>query len=154
MHHTPKYKKYVTFSHRCPSKHLDSNGGELMKKRSVVFVAMFFLIIGGILGGILGYNLSDDENDNKQPVLPSERAIALKIATESMSENDKDSLVPGDVPTIQKVASYKPWDQKKAIQSDHLYKVSFRTTKDAMLGPLVMYVDTESQAILGYDIRH
>lgn len=124
-----------------------------MKKGSIVFVAMLFLIIGGILGGILGYNLSD-ENDHKQPDLPSQRAIALKIATESMTENDKDSLVPGNIPTIQKIASYKPWNQEKVIEGDNLYKVTFRTTKDKMLGPLVVYIDTDSQVLLGYDIRH
>ncbi len=41
----------------------------------------------------------------------------------------------------------------EAPKVKHLYKVTFKTNMDLVLGPIVVYVDGDTKKILGYGVR-
>lgn len=120
------------------------------------FLTLIIIILSSIIG------CSDNNNDRpKDGPLPDadmlflETAASLReIAWNQLSEKEK-STITGDwreakVTIVQ--WSAVPLKQTK-VEPEVIYKVTFNTELDALLGPIGIYFDPVTKTIVGYDVR-
>ena len=68
-----------------------------------------------------------------------------EIAWNSLDEQAKSTVI---VDWKQAIVSESTYNQKS------VYAVSFNTLQDALLGPITVYVDTATKAVLGQALRY
>lgn len=124
--------------------------------RNRIWATFMLLLIAASLVGCSG-----DKNNNRVEPLPDADTIFLEtaasireIAWNQISEAEKAS-VNGD----WKKASVKitKWDdvplKKASYKPESVYKVTFTTKEDPMLGPIGIYFDPATKKVVGYDAR-
>lgn len=83
---------------------------------------------------------------------------AVKIAKDYVSDNSNEVITNFDNPKVEEVV----FDEEPVIAffSDYrnvvgktLYKVTFNTENDSLLGPITIYVDKGSGVLIGADYR-
>ncbi|RAP76098.1 hypothetical protein DL346_11795 [Paenibacillus montanisoli] len=82
-----------------------------------------------------------------------------EVAWNNLSENQKKTVVGNwksakvEEATLSEITAIAPDNDELPEKEDHLYKVTFNTKGDAMLGPIVAYVDGDTKEVLGYRAR-
>jgi len=108
-------------------------------------VCIFFLII--LLTGC------SSSNEDRL----SDYTVSKRIAAENLSLDDRKSILPWKIEhatsiPLQKVPSYI---QTAELSSEaRIYKVQFYTSKDERVGPIGIYVDVDSETVIGRELRN
>lgn len=116
-----------------------------MKMSYVVFGSVFLLTV--LLTGC------SDAGESRL----NEYAIAKRVAFESLSPDERKSILPWKGETvmflpISKVPGYVEADGLSSEAS--IYKVQFFTSKDEFVGPIGVFVDVLSESVVGCQIRN
>lgn len=117
-----------------------------MKKISVVTLVLllaFFCIL---------YVVNSKKTDS---VITPKQAASL--AVEKLDDKSKETITNLDNPKVEEhVFEKQPFigffDGKKNLKGKKVYKVTFNTTQDGLLGPIVLYVDMQGK-VIGTDFR-
>jgi hypothetical protein len=130
---------------------------EAINKRTFVKSVCFILIIIALLVGCNGTN----NDKRKVEPLPDVETIFLvtasslrEIAWNQLSQEEKSSVM-GDWKNaaVTIVQRDEVPIKKTSIKPESIYKVTFHTNKDELLGPIGIYFDPETKEIIAYDIR-
>ncbi len=83
---------------------------------------------------------------------------AIEIVKDSLGEKEKSTITNLENPKIEDVVFFSDppiacFKDEEDIVGKDLYKITFKTTMDALLGPLAVYVDKQSGDIVGADYR-
>ncbi|WP_028563027.1 hypothetical protein [Paenibacillus pinihumi] len=79
-----------------------------------------------------------------------------KIAWEGLSKKEQKVVVGSwESATIEKIEVSKLKFPLIFLEknSENIYRVTFKTTQDELLGPIGVYIDADIKKIVGYDIR-
>ncbi|MCR8659434.1 hypothetical protein [Paenibacillus endoradicis] len=121
-------------------------------KRSIIIISLVLLIL------LVGCSKQSNLNHSTQEYLTEnssrERSLAQKIAWENLSEEEVKSILPWTHATIGKVENSKIPHHIRSNNPSNVYKVTYATVKDELLGPIGIYVDMDASEIVGYDLRH
>ncbi|GMK38315.1 hypothetical protein PCCS19_13690 [Paenibacillus sp. CCS19] len=133
-------------------------------RRTLLYRLGLLSIVIVILSSLIG--CSDSDINNVKPEvkpLPDAETIFLEtasalreVAWNHLSEKEK-ATVTGDWHEAQVTIAH--WSQvplkttKVEPEADAIYKVTFNTELDALLGPIGIYFDPATQTIVGYDVR-
>lgn len=84
-------------------------------------------------------------------------AIAKRVASESLSSDERMSILPWTRETVMslpvsKVPGYIDTNDFSSELS--IYKVQFFTSKDEIVGPIGVYVDVLSETVVGRQVRN
>lgn len=93
----------------------------------------------------------------KENDLLHDYALAKRIAAKSLTSEQRKEILPWKLETVNPIsASNIPsFIQTDDLNPDSLiYKVQFYTSKDEILGPIGVYVDVASQAVVGHQLRN
>lgn len=126
--------------------------------KKISFLFILILVLSSLVG------CSENKNDNHKYVpkpdadtIFLETAASLReIAWIQLSQGEKES-VTGDWKNAK--VTIVQWDEvplkKTSVKPESLsiYKVTFNTNKDALLGPIGIYFNPETKEIVGYDVR-
>ena len=139
-----------------------------MKK--AICIICIVLIAGIIVFGSL-YVIDKNRMENNEPVLfstwgekytPSEEITsqeAIELVKKALDEKSRITITNFDNPKIEEVVfDSKPsiayFEKKVNIVGKSLYKITFRTTNDGLLGPIVIYVDKVKGKLIGTNYRY
>ena len=82
---------------------------------------------------------------------------ATEIVKERLDEKSASTITNLDNPKIEEVVFDKQppiyYFEEKNVVGKVLYKITFDTTQDGLLGPMVFYVDKTSGALIGAEFR-
>jgi hypothetical protein len=134
----------------------------MSRKRTFAIRFGIFFIVLYILSSLIG--CSDDNKYNKPTgsPLPDADTIFLETASElreiawnHLTQHQKKT-VTGDWRKA-KVTMVRwndvPLKKTTTVRPDDIYKVTFNTKQDALLGPIGIYLDPVTKTIVGYDVR-
>jgi|GEM_PF-1593519 len=121
-------------------------------KRLFLNIGLMLLIL--LVGCSKQSNLNNSAQEYLTENLYSERFLAQKIAWDSLSEEEVKSILPWTNATIGKVEDSKIPHHIRSNNPSNVYKVTYATVKDELLGPIGIYVDMDASEIVGHDIRH
>lgn len=84
--------------------------------------------------------------------------LAIKKAKDSLSKKSIETITNFDNPKIEEVVfdtqpSIYYFEDKINIAGKPLYKITFNTTMDALLGPMIFYVDRSNGNLIGTEYR-
>lgn len=84
---------------------------------------------------------------------------AIELVKNIFDEKSKETITNFDNPKIEEVVfDSKPsiayFEKEVNIVGKSLYKITFRTTNDGLLGPIVVYVDKVRGKLIGIDYRY
>lgn len=133
-------------------------------KTIMIFAGLIFSLL------ITGCSLNDIESSStvansflvqerilEKPASSAESDINHLIkqtAWDYISEESKETIVGEWNEASVEKASY---EQIPIIKSDkrseHVYKVTFKTTHDALLGPICLYIDSDTNKVIGLNAR-
>ena len=141
-------------------------------KKKVIGPFLCFLLIIGVVFGILCIIDHHRMNHNEPVVFStwgkkySSPLEVLEITPQTAIENVKkkldkksiETITNFDNPKIEEVVfdtqpSIYLFDDKYDIVGKDLYKITFNTTQDGLLGPMVFYVGKVDGEIIGADYR-
>ena len=139
-----------------------------MKK--AICIICIVLIAGIIVFGSL-YVIDKNRMENNEPVLfstwgekytPSEEITsqeAIELVKKALDEKSRITITNFDNPKIEEVVfDSKPsiayFEKKVNIVGKSLYKITFRTTNDGLLGPIVIYVDKVKGKLICTNYRY
>ncbi len=140
-------------------------------KKLLFIIGIALLVLFLVLGSL--YVIDHKRMDNNKPVLfstwgkkYSPPLEVLEIAPQTAIENVKKNLDKKSIETItnfdnpkveEVVFDARPsiyfFDDKVDIAGKNLYKITFNTTQDGLLGPMVFYVDKSNGDLIGADYR-
>lgn len=136
-------------------------------KKLFFITGITLLLLLVILGSL--YVIDHKRMDSNEPVVFStwgKQYTPLEITPQTAIENAKEKLDPKSIKTITNYDNPKieevvfdtpPWmyyfEDKKDIVGKGLYKITFYTTQDGLLGPIVIYVDKLSGELIGIEYR-
>jgi len=128
-----------------------------LKKITTVLIA-FILTLPALVGCF-----HDKPNTDSASLEPSRTAALYfmsirQAAWSDISEEEKNTVI-GDWKTARVVEaglSEMPVVKggEEPAKVENLYTVTFETNKDALIGPIVVYVDGDTKEVLGYGVRH
>lgn len=106
-------------------------------------------------------NITGKKASNKQAITPQE---AIKVAQDTFDEKSKKTVTNFDDPKIVGIVfeenmyiSIPPGSQNnfrtKKLVGKELYRITFNTEQDGLLGPIVIYVDKYNGDIVGSSSR-
>ncbi len=138
-----------------------------MKK--LLFVIGIALLALFVIFGSL-YVLDHKRMENNEPVVFStwgkdyappvgiDAQAATEIVKEKLDEKSASAITNLDNPKIEEVVFDKRppiyyFEDKIDVVGKALYKITFNTTQDGLLGPMVFYVDKSSGALIGAEFR-
>ncbi len=138
-------------------------------KKLLFIMGIALLVLFVIFGSI--YVIDHKRMDNNETVVFStwgkQYVPAVEITPQTAIENvkkklDKKSIktiTNFDNPKIEEVVfdtqpSIHYFEDKIDIVEKDLYKITFNTTQDGLLGPMVFYVDKSSGVIIGTEYRY
>ena len=104
---------------------------------------------------------------NNEPSKAITAETAIKTARNILDKKSKETIISLDNPKVEEVVfdsehymlyfdendklSQKPFYK---IQGKTLYQITFNTTQDGLLGPIVVYVDKSNGKLIGVDFRY
>lgn len=119
-----------------------------------LFLIISLLLILLLIGCSKQLNLNNSAQEYLTDNSSSERSLAQKIAWDSLTEGEVKSILPQAIVTVTKVENSTIPLQIENTNPTNVYKVTYSTIMDALLGPIGIYVDVETSEIVGYDLRH
>ena len=134
----------------------------MVDKRTFFKEIVFLFVLVLVMSSLVGCN--GDKNDKRKfESLPDADTIFLETASSlreiawmQLSKEDKES-VTGDWKEAK--VTIVQWDEvplkKTSVKPESLsiYKVTFNTNKDELLGPIGIYFNPETKEIVGYEVR-
>ncbi len=140
-------------------------------KKSLFIIGIALLVLFVVLGSL--YVIDHKRMDNNEPVVfstwgkkYSPPLEVLEITSQTAIENVKktldkksiETITNFDNPKIEEVVfdeqpSIYLLDDKVDVVGKNLYKITFNTTQDGLLGPMVFYVDKLNGNLVGADYR-
>ncbi len=83
---------------------------------------------------------------------------AIEYAKQVLDDKSKETIQNFKNPKVEEVvlkkaASIYLFEEKTEIVGSKLYKITFDTTQDGLLGPIVFYVDKLNGEVVGMDYR-
>ncbi len=90
------------------------------------------------------------------PEITTEQAV--KKAREKLSDKEMETIINLENPKIEEVvlngdASIYLFDESFDVSGKRLYKITYNTELDGLLGPITFYVDKMSGIVIGADYR-
>ncbi len=84
---------------------------------------------------------------------------AIENVTKMLDEKSIETIINLDSPKIEEIVfDTQPFlhyfEEKTDITGKDLYKITFNTTQDGLLGPFVFYVDKSNGKVLGTTYRY
>ncbi|MBD3917832.1 hypothetical protein H8B09_03635 [Paenibacillus sp. PR3] len=120
------------------------------------YISLVIIVLLSIIG------CSDNNNDKpKGGLLPDadlwflETASSLRVIAWNQMTEQEQSRIVGDWREAEvTIAQWSdvPLKQTK-VEPEVIYKVTFNTALDALLGPIGIYFDAVTKTIVGYDVR-
>ena len=133
-----------------------------MKKKHMILASVLVAIIA-VFCTLYAIN---NRSNNEPPTGITDRT-AIEIAQKIFDEKVKETLTNFENPKVEEVVfdsehhmvyfdendkpSYEPLYK---IKGKNLYKITFNTTQDGLLGPAVVYVDKSNGKLIGIDYRY
>ncbi|URN94780.1 MAG: hypothetical protein NAG76_00520 [Candidatus Pristimantibacillus lignocellulolyticus] len=117
-------------------------------KRLFLIISLLLLLL------LIGCSKQLNLNNSAQEYLTDNSFLAQKIAWDSLTEGEVKSILPQAMVTVAKVETSTIPLQIENTNPTNVYKVTYSTIMDALLGPIGIYVDVETAEIVGYDVRH
>ncbi len=138
-------------------------------KRLLFIMGIALLVLFVIFGSL--YVIDHKKMDNNEPVVFStwgkQYVPPVEITPQTAIENVKkkldkksiETITNFDNPKIEEVVfdtqpSLYYFEDKIDIVGKVLYKITFNTTQDGLLGPMVFYVDKLSGVLIGAEYRY
>lgn len=83
---------------------------------------------------------------------------AVKIAQNDINEIEKTTIINFENPTVEELAldekvSFYLFNANEDVEGKKVYRITFNTEQDGLLGPIVYYVDKDNGQLLGLDYR-
>ncbi len=83
---------------------------------------------------------------------------AIELAKKSLSKKSKEEITNFDSPKVENVVfdeepSIYYFSNKIDIVGKKIYKITFNTVHDRLLGPIVIYINKENGELIGTDYR-
>ena len=83
---------------------------------------------------------------------------AVKIAQKKLTKDEKESVTNFETPNVEQInfaeePSIYKYDKEKNMVGKQVYKITFYTDQDELLGPIVLYLDALDGQIYGEDYR-
>lgn len=93
---------------------------------------------------------------NQREITPEEAIIIAK--NNEIENGGKETILNFDNPEIEEVIfeaspSIAYFGRKTDVSGKPLYKVTFRTEQDGLLGPIVLYIKKAGGKVIGADYR-
>ncbi|MBE7010323.1 MAG: hypothetical protein E7418_02395 [Ruminococcaceae bacterium] len=140
-------------------------------KKLIYIIEIAVLVLFMVLGSL--YVIDHRKTDSNEPDVfstcdkkYSPPPEVLEIPSETAIENVKKKLEKKSIETITNLDNPKIeevifdaqpsiylFDDKVNIVGKNLYKITFNTTQDGLLGPMVFYVDKFNGNLIGADYR-
>lgn len=137
-------------------------------KKTIFVISIVIIIFVAVFGSL--FIIDHNRMNNNQPVVFSTwgrryappESISPKEATEivraTLGKYDLETITNLDNPKIEEVIFDTPpqiayFDNETDITGKTIYKITYNTTVDGLLGPVVTYVDKTSGKIIGADFR-
>ena len=127
-----------------------------MKQRLLAIHFFAVLLIAGACGG--------ETNKSSVAPLPDADTIFLqtaadfrKVAWGLLSEEERATVIGDPAEAQVTIVRWEEIPLKKSHEKpspESIYKVTFETTEDAFVGPIVLYFDPVTKELLGRDGRH
>ena len=122
-------------------------GGIGVKKYTVIIFVLFLALFG--IWHIAGNRKSDSSITPQQ---------ATRLATEKLDDKARETIINLDNPKVEEYTFNKQpavcfLDKEVNLTGKTVYKVTFNTTQDGLLGPIVLYVDKSSGKVIATDFR-
>lgn len=119
-------------------------------KRKFVILGIVVLAVLVILGSLYIHI--------NNPVEITEQT-AIENVTKMLDEKSIKTIKNLDNPKIEEIVfNTQPFlhyfDEKTDIVGKDLYKITFNTTQDGLLGPIVFYVNKTNGKVIGIDYRY
>jgi len=138
-------------------------------KKTLLIIVITLLMLFVIFSSF--YVIDHKRMDNNEPIVFSTRGKQyvppVEITPQTAVENVKrkldiksiESITNFDNPKIEEVVfdtqpSMYYFDDKIDVVGKDLYKITFNTTQDGLLGPMVFYVDKLNGALIGTEFRY
>lgn len=99
---------------------------------------------------------AQSEVQNQETSLKQEEAI--NIAKEELTKEEKESITDFENPVVEEMSFTKEpniykYDNTGSMIDKQVYKITFHTKQDNLLGPIVFYIDVIDGQIYGMDYR-
>lgn len=99
---------------------------------------------------------AQSEVQNQETLLKQEEAI--NIAKEELTKEEKESITNFENPVVEEMSFTKEpniykYDNTESMIDKQVYKITFHTKQDNLLGPIVFYIDVIDGQIYGMDYR-
>lgn len=125
-------------------------------KRTFFKVIIFLFALILVMSLLVG--CSENKNYNPKPdadMIFFETASSLRELAWNQLSNEEKTSVTGDWKEAKvKIVKWEEIPLKKvSLKPESIYKVSFNTNIDGLLGPIGVYFDSATKEIVGYDIR-
>ena len=83
---------------------------------------------------------------------------AVEIVLKKLDDKSKETIINPDNPKVEEVILTKDssrgyFEGKDGFKEKRVYKITFNTIHDGLLGPMVFYVDIENGDLIGTDFR-
>ena len=83
---------------------------------------------------------------------------AVKIAQNDINEIEKTTIINFENPTVEELVldekvSFYLFNANEDVEGKKVYRITFNTEQDGLLGPIVYYVDKDNGQLLGLDYR-
>lgn len=93
--------------------------------------------------------------DNPEFVTPE---TAVENVKEKLDDKSVETITNFDSPKVEEIifdGSYSMYffEKKTEVKGKKLYRITFNTTQDGLLGPIVFYVDKISGEVIGAGFR-
>lgn len=120
--------------------------------KKIVFLFVLVLVMSSLVG------CSEIKNYTPKPdadMIFLETASSLRELAWIQLSNEEKTSVTGDWKEAK--VTIVQWDEvplkKTSVKPESIYKVTFNTNLDELLGPIGIYFDTATKEIVGYDAR-
>ena len=123
----------------------------MKKLRFAIIIVLLVLFV--VLVSL--YVIDHKRMDNNEPVSPQ---TAIEIAKSKLDEKSIETITNFDNPKVEEIVadtqlSIYRFEEKADIVGKELYKITFNTIHDGLLGPIVFYVDKMNGTLIGAGFR-
>ena len=116
------------------------------------------LVLISIIAVVLfaGFCFLGSQNDTSMiPILPE---VAVESVKKTFDEKTMETVTNFENPKVEEVVFKKQpaiyyFDSEINLVGKSVYKITFNTTQDGLLGPMVFYVDKSGGELIGIEYR-
>jgi hypothetical protein len=125
-----------------------------MYEKTYLILAVALAVLIALISVLCSINNEEESTPPAQVTAET----AIKNAQNKFDEKSKETITNFDNPKVEEVVFDSPhqmayFGDMVDVVGKPLYKITFNTTKDALLGPIVIYVDKSDGNPIGMDFR-